>query len=156
MAKEIKFCGLDDVMSDFEQMRDSDHYFSLFLACNPATGELYSMLVRPFESPALPAEYSIKLLTGQEMTRAQVIRYFTREIEAREAAAAKEQLEALRSRYNEKVKEQILAIRDTGLTNMLDVNTVQRLAYEKDFYELALYLENHPKEYVIFILASEA
>ena len=57
---------------------------------------------------------------------------------------------------DEKVKEQILAIRDTGLTNMLDVNTVQRLAYEKDFHELALYLENHPKEYVIFILASEA
>lgn len=88
MAKEIKFRGLDDVMSDFEQMRDSDHYFSLFLACNPASGELYSMLVRPLESPALPAEYSIKLLTGQEMTRAQVIRYFTREIEAREAATA--------------------------------------------------------------------
>ena len=46
------------------------------------------MLVRPFESPALPPEYSIRLLTGQEMTRAQVIKYFTREIEAREAAAA--------------------------------------------------------------------
>ena len=29
---------------------------------------------------------------------------------------------------DEKVKEQILAIRDTGLTNMFDVNTVQRLA----------------------------
>ena len=86
MAKDIKFSGLDDVMSDFEQMRDSDHYFRLFLACNPASGELYSMLLRPFESPALPAEYSIKLLTGQEMTRAQVIRYFTREIEARESS----------------------------------------------------------------------
>ena len=86
MTKEIKFRGLDDVMSDFEQIRDSD--YSLFIACNPASGELYSMLVHPFESPALPAEYSIKLITGQEMTRAQVIRYFTREIEAREAAAA--------------------------------------------------------------------
>ena len=29
----------------------------------------------------------------------------------------------------EKIKEQILAIRDTGLTNMFDINTVQRLAY---------------------------
>lgn len=27
---------------------------------------------------------------------------------------------------DEKVKEQILVIRDTGLTNMFDVNTVQR------------------------------
>lgn len=49
---------------------------------------------------------------------------------------------------DEKVKEQILAIRDTGLTNMFDVNMVQRLAYEKDFYELVLYLEDHRKEYV--------
>lgn len=32
---------------------------------------------------------------------------------------------------NEKVKDQILEIRDTGLTNMLDTNLVQRLAYER-------------------------
>lgn len=57
---------------------------------------------------------------------------------------------------DEKVKEQILAIRDTGLTNMFDVNTVQQLAYERDFYELVLYLEDHRKEYVIFILTGEA
>ena len=57
---------------------------------------------------------------------------------------------------DEKVKEQILAIRDTGLTNMFDVNTVQRLAYEKDFYEPVLYLEDHRKEYVNFILTGEA
>ena len=52
----------------------------------------------------------------------------------------------------ETIKEQILAIRDTGLTNMIDVNTVQRLAYERDFYELIVYL----KEYVHFILMGEA
>ena len=34
----------------------------------------------------------------------------------------------------QKIKEQILAIRDTGLTNMLDIGMVQRLAYERDFY----------------------
>ena len=56
----------------------------------------------------------------------------------------------------EKVKEQILAIRDTGLTNMFDVNTVQRLAYERDFYELVLYLEDHRSEYVKFIMSGEA
>ena len=54
---------------------------------------------------------------------------------------------------DEKVKEQILAIRDTGLTNMFDVNTVQRLAYERDFYELVLYLEDHRSEYVKFIMS---
>ena len=53
------------------------------------------------------------------------------------------------------IKEQILAIRDTGLTNMLDVNMVQRLAYERDFYELVTYLEDHRKEYVRFILTGE-
>ena len=53
---------------------------------------------------------------------------------------------------DEKVKEQILAIRDTGLTNMFNVTAVQRLAYERDFYELVLFLEDHRKEYVNFIL----
>ena len=53
---------------------------------------------------------------------------------------------------DEKIKEQILAIRDTGLTNMFDVTAVQRLAYERDFYELVLYLEDYRKEYVNFIL----
>ncbi len=53
------------------------------------------------------------------------------------------------------IKEQILAIRDTGLTNMFDVNMVQRLAFERDFYELVTYLEDHRKEYVRFILTGE-
>lgn len=55
----------------------------------------------------------------------------------------------------QKIKEQILAIRDTGLTNMLDIGMVQRLAYERDFYELVLYLEDHRSEYAHFILTGE-
>ncbi len=55
----------------------------------------------------------------------------------------------------ETIKEQILAIRDTGLTNMFDTNTVQRLAYERDFYELVVFIEEHSKEYVNFILTGE-
>ena len=57
---------------------------------------------------------------------------------------------------DEKVKEQILAIRDTGLTNMFDLPVVQRLAYERDFFELATFLEEHRSEYVRFILTGEA
>ena len=57
---------------------------------------------------------------------------------------------------DEKVKEQILAIRDTGLTNMFDLPVVQRLAYERDYYELVLYLEEHRKEYAHFIMTGEA
>ena len=54
-----------------------------------------------------------------------------------------------------KVKEQFLAIRDTGLTNMFDLPVVQRLAYERDFYELVCWIEDHKKEYVRFILTGE-
>ena len=56
----------------------------------------------------------------------------------------------------EKIKEQILVIRDTGLTNMFDTNMVQRLAYDRNYYELVVFIEEHRKEYVHFILYGEA
>jgi hypothetical protein len=55
----------------------------------------------------------------------------------------------------DKVKEQILAIRDTGETNMFDTARVQRMAYDRGFYELVLFLEEHKKEYAHFILTGE-
>ena len=55
----------------------------------------------------------------------------------------------------DKVIEQILAIRETGETNMFDVTRVQRLAYEKGFFELVLFLKEHKKEYARFILTGE-
>ena len=57
---------------------------------------------------------------------------------------------------SETVKEQILAIRDTGLTNMFDVRTVQRIANDRGFHELVVYLEEHRCEYAHFILTGEA
>lgn len=57
---------------------------------------------------------------------------------------------------DKKIKEQILAIRDTGLTNMFDVTTVQRMAYDMGFHELVVYLEENRKEYAHFILTGEA
>ena len=56
----------------------------------------------------------------------------------------------------EKVKDQILAIRDTGLTNLFDIPMVQRLAYERGYYELVCYLEEHRKEYAHFIMTGKA
>lgn len=53
---------------------------------------------------------------------------------------------------NDKIKEQILIIRETGLANMFDVNTVQRIAYEMDFYELVDFLETDRKAYIDFII----
>ena len=52
----------------------------------------------------------------------------------------------------DKIKEQIIAIRDTGLTNMFDVNTVQRIAHKMEFYELVIFLEEEKAKYVKFIL----
>lgn len=54
-----------------------------------------------------------------------------------------------------KVKEQILSIRKTGLTNMFDILAVQRIAHEKSFFELVIFIEEHRDEYVRFILTGE-
>jgi len=53
------------------------------------------------------------------------------------------------------VREQILAIRRTGLTNMFDVRAVQRIAHEMSFFELVVFLEEHRDKYVRFILTGE-
>ncbi len=56
---------------------------------------------------------------------------------------------------NELVREQILSIRASGVTNMFDVVRVQREAYIRGFWERVLYLEEHKKEYAQFILTGE-
>lgn len=57
---------------------------------------------------------------------------------------------------SEKVKNQILDIRATGLTNMFDVIAVQRIANELHYYELVVFIEENRKAYVQFILTGEA
>ena len=52
----------------------------------------------------------------------------------------------------EEVRKQIMDIRDSGITNMFDINTVQRLAYERDFHNLVMYIEEHKAKYVKFIM----
>lgn len=44
------------------------------------------------------------------------------------------------SHITEGIRKQILAVRDTGRTNMFDVAMVQRIAYELGFYELVSFL----------------
>lgn len=56
---------------------------------------------------------------------------------------------------DEKVKEQILAVRATGRTNMFDTNMVQVIANEMRFYELVIFIEEHREDYVNFILKGE-
>ena len=56
---------------------------------------------------------------------------------------------------NDTIKEQILAIRATGLTNMFDVYAVQRLAFERNFFDLVCYIDEDRAGYVRFILTGE-
>ena len=52
----------------------------------------------------------------------------------------------------DKVFQQIMEIRSGGKSNMLDVNMVQRLAYDAGFYELVMYIEENKSRYFHFIM----
>ena len=52
----------------------------------------------------------------------------------------------------EKIREQIFAVRDSGAANMCDMAAVQRAAFEREFYELVLFIEENREEYWNFIL----
>ena len=56
---------------------------------------------------------------------------------------------------SKQIKEQILKVRDTGLTNMFDTVAVQRIAFEMELYELVTFIEDNKKAYVHFILTGE-
>ena len=56
---------------------------------------------------------------------------------------------------DKKIKEQILAIRDTGETNMFDVRKVQGIALREGFNELLVYLSDNTSAYSRFILIGE-
>lgn len=55
-----------------------------------------------------------------------------------------------------KIKEQILAVRDTGETNMFDTRMVQFIANREGYYDLVVYLMDNRKEYAHFIITGEA
>ncbi len=55
----------------------------------------------------------------------------------------------------ETIKQQIMAVRDSGETNMLDTRMVQYIANREGFYELVIYIEDHRKEYAHFIFTGE-
>lgn len=47
---------------------------------------------------------------------------------------------------------QIIKVRDTGLTNMFDTNSVQRIAYKMGLYELVMFIEDDKKAYINIII----
>ena len=56
----------------------------------------------------------------------------------------------------DKVLEQVLAVRATGRTNMLDAVAVQRIAYEMGFYELVCFIEDDRRAYAALIMTGKA
>jgi hypothetical protein len=56
---------------------------------------------------------------------------------------------------NQIVREQILAVRDTGETNMFDVRGVFEIAMREGYDELTEYLVDHKSEYSRFILTGK-
>jgi len=54
-----------------------------------------------------------------------------------------------------KIKEQILAIRDSGETNMFDVRKVQEIALREGYDELLIYLADNVGAYSRFILTGK-
>jgi hypothetical protein len=53
------------------------------------------------------------------------------------------------------IKEQILAVRDTGETNMFDVKAVFEIALREDYYELADFIFMDTHAYSRFIMTGE-
>ena len=56
---------------------------------------------------------------------------------------------------NEKIRRQILDIRNEGTVNMFSVNEVQRLAFEKNYHDLVVFIEENRAAYVHFILTGK-
>ena len=55
----------------------------------------------------------------------------------------------------DKIKQQILAIRETGETNMFDVQKVQEIALREGYDELLVYLADNIGGYCRFILTGK-
>lgn len=56
----------------------------------------------------------------------------------------------------DKIRDQIMAIRDSGEVNMMHATEVQRLAFEQDLHELVIFIEENRAEYIRFILYGDA
>ena len=63
-----------------------------------------------------------------------------------------DEIQLLPDPMSDTVKEQILAVRATGKTNMFDATAVQRLAFDSGYYELVDFIETDRKAYSAFIL----
>ena len=56
---------------------------------------------------------------------------------------------------NEKVLEELMAVRSSGVCNMLSIHEVQRAAFDRGFYSLVTFIDENRKAYVHFIMTGE-
>lgn len=57
--------------------------------------------------------------------------------------------------FTAEIKANLLEIRSGGVSNMFDINTVQRIAFEKEWYETVDFLENCRDIYAWWVLKGE-
>ncbi len=57
---------------------------------------------------------------------------------------------------NDRIRDQIMAIRDSGAVNLMNATQVQRLAFEQDLHELVIFIEENRAEYIRFILYGDS
>lgn len=55
----------------------------------------------------------------------------------------------------DKIAEQILEIRNSGITNMFDTTAVQHIANDRGYYELVIFIEEYKGDYARFILTGD-
>lgn len=70
-------------------------------------------------------------------------------------AGNREKIEVKEDFMDDRIFEQMMEIRESGEVNMLDTNGVQRLAFEREFYELVNYIEENREKYWRFIMTGE-
>ena len=51
-------------------------------------------------------------------------------------------------KVSQKVLDGLEFVRDSGLTNMFDYNTVQRIAFDNDYFETVTWMEENKDVYV--------
>ena len=56
---------------------------------------------------------------------------------------------------DDKIFEQVMAVRASGKSNMLDTTAVQRIAFDSGYYELVNFIEENRAAYVHFIMTGE-
>ena len=66
-----------------------------------------------------------------------------------------ELLRKLNGPITDKIFDQIMDIRSSGVCNLFDTVAVQNEAYKKDYYELIVLIEENKKAYANFIMTGE-